>query len=143
VVILYPRVVAAEGVEAPEADAIQQALSAIAERVGEGRPLDVRPEPERVCPRGGCVAPSVGAVLLRAEAGCAVVVTLSHPGETPARLLPWVGELELRNTNVPFRDPPERHITTHDMVRCSELSAKMAEAESTIEEEVTALLRGH
>lgn len=141
-VVLFPRVVTSAGVDAPERTMVHDALRAIGERVANGRPLDVRPEPERACPRGGCAAVSLGAVLLRASAGCAVVATVSQPGETPARLIAWAGEVELRNTNVPFREPPEQHIRVHDMVPCADLATAMMANEPEIEAELSRMLPG-
>jgi hypothetical protein len=61
---------------------------------------------------------------------------VSRPGEVPARLIPWAGEVELLDTNVPFRDPPERHIRVHDMVPCADLATAMTANVPAIEEEL-------
>src|SRR5262249_26564909 len=69
VVVLWPRVPRDSGATSEGnrkmAAGIQRRLTAIVQRALPGRSVDVRPEPERVCPRSGCTALAVGAVLLR------------------------------------------------------------------------------
>jgi len=141
VVVLWPRVVSSGVDEVPETSEVQSQLRAIAERAAEGRPVDVRPEPQRVCPQGGCEAAAVGAVVLRADTGCAVVATASLPGPTPARLVPWAGQVELAEHNVPFREPPEQHIRVTDFVPCSDLATALYSVEPEIEQAVREVIR--
>src|SRR5690242_7723512 len=76
VVVLWPRIVGdkggpLEGDTRQIAARIQRRLQSIVGRALPGRSVDVRPEPERVCPRAGCQAIAVGAVLSRSGGGCA------------------------------------------------------------------------
>jgi hypothetical protein len=130
VVVLWPRVI--EGAEA-EAPIVQARMQQVAERVVAASLVDLRPEPERVCPQGGCLAASIGAVIRRNEDGCAVIASVSGPGTTPARLVPWAGTIELRNTNVPFREAPEQHIRIREFVPCAELVDALAGGEAEVE----------
>src|SRR5258708_37593206 len=97
VVVLWPRIPgSAKDPDARQIAAkIQKRLAAIVQRALPGRPIDVRPEPERVCRRSGCAALAVGAVLSKEGGGCAVTATVSAPGASPARLLAWVGIIQL------------------------------------------------
>jgi len=143
IVLLWPRVVPAdESGSLGELPAILQSdLRDIVERVGGGRPLDVRPEPQRACPQSGCLGTSIGIVLLQNGSGCAAAVTVSLPGQSPARLVPWAGALRLRNTMVPFREPPESQISVQDFGRCTELRGTAGEATAEIEQAVREGLR--
>ncbi len=132
-VVLWPRIVTSAGTEAHEGAAVQAALRAIVERVADGAPVDVRPEPQRACPQSGCAGVAVGAVLLESQNACAVVATVSRSGPTQSALVPWAGEVELRNHNVPFREPPEQHIRVVDFLPCSELSTALSAGEPEIE----------
>lgn len=138
VVVLWPRIVQPRGAPPPDA-----ALHAVAARVqGElgriagkrGGPVDVRPDPERVCPKSGCAATRLGAMVTRAGTGCAVVAIVGRPGATPARLVPWVGRITLTQTEVPFRSPPESVVHVEDYVPCDQidLSAHAADVEAAL-----------
>lgn len=121
VVVLWPRVSAADGVDSVTAGRIQAALADVAR--GLSTDVDVRPEPERVCPRpDGCKGVAVGAIVSARGGGCAVVVTVSMPGPSPQTLLPWIGEVELREPTAPFREPPESRLVITDYARCSDLA---------------------
>ena len=133
IVVLWPRVTASGG-SAAQAAAVQQRLRAIAERLG--RTLDVRPEPQRVCPQSGCLGASLGAVLLQSGTGCAVVATISRAGTAPARLVAWAGDVELRQTMVPFREPPEQQVRVVDFAACSDLETSLLAAEPEIEQAI-------
>ena len=139
VVVLWPRIITRDTSDAGEAPEIQSALRAIAQRLG--RPLDVRPEPQRVCPQAGCEAMSIGAVLLKSGTGCAVVATVAQAGSSPSRLVPWAGDIELRATVVPFREPPEAQVRVLDFVACSDLSTSLAAGEPAIEEAIRQEIR--
>jgi len=132
-VVLWPRVVTAAGTEAFEGGEVQAALRSIVERVAEGAPIDVRPEPERACPQSGCAGTAVGAVLLKSGSACAVVATVSRAGPTQSHLVTWVGEVELANHNVPFREPPEQHINVRDFLPCAELGTALSANEPDVE----------
>ncbi|MBI2896850.1 MAG: hypothetical protein HYY06_25050 [Deltaproteobacteria bacterium] len=134
VVLFWPRIVpraAAEG-SRDVALAVQEHLRGLVERTLPGRAIDVRPEPERVCPRAGCTAMTVGALLLRNEGGCIVLGIVSGPGTAPARLVPWIGQVDLRQRMVPFREPPEAQVTARDFGRCSSLAEQLGGADGDI-----------
>ncbi|MBW2460928.1 MAG: hypothetical protein JRH11_04730 [Deltaproteobacteria bacterium] len=135
VVVLWPRVVTSAGASAVfEASEVQAALRSIAERVFEGAPIDVRPDPQRTCPQSGCAGVAIGAVVLKSSSACAVVATVSRPGPTDAHLVAWVAEVELQNHHVPFREPPESHIRVVDFLPCAELATSLAANEPAVEE---------
>ncbi len=135
VVVLWPRVVTSAGASAVyEASEVQAALRSIAERVFEGAPVDVRPDPQRTCPQSGCLGVAVGAVVLKSSSACAVVAMVSRPGPVEAHLVSWAGEVELRNHNVPFREPPESHIRVVDFLPCADLATSLAANEPAVED---------
>lgn len=122
VVVLWPRIVPkSDDPELKELAALAQSrLASVARELGAE--VDKRPDPERVCPRGqGCRAVAVGFVLSRQEGGCALVATVSKPGESPATLVPWVGTVELRSTSVPFREPPENQMSITELASCAKV----------------------
>lgn len=125
VVVLWPRVIPAS--DAPivheAAHILQDRMVAAAKKVYPGRPIDVRPSPERVCPQAGCLGLSVGAVLMHHESkGCAAVLLTGQPGRSDSTLTPWMGELTLRSTSAPFRgDPPESFVRVKDFASCRQL----------------------
>lgn len=142
-IILWPRVVMPRSAGKPDADAlaiagkVQTRLASIAERVLGGRLVDVRPEPERVCPKQGCKAASLGILFTKAGGGCAVVALVSAPGTSPQKLIQWSpGEVTLKQATVPFRSPPEAVIAVKDYAACDKLpdtlSAHDAEIEAAI-----------
>lgn len=142
VVVLWPRV-SPDGKRAVAQAAgwqVQRALVDIVGRAAPERTLSVRPQPERVCPRQGCVAPRVGALVVRHKQGCAVVATLGEPGVSPLRVVPWVGTVQLRATEVPFREPPESWVGVGDFVPCDRLATPLSEGEAAVREALTALL---
>src|SRR5207247_816261 len=111
---------------------IQKRLASIVARALPGRSVDVRPEPERACPRVGCSAIAVGAVLSRSGNGCAVAALVSAPGASPFRIVPWAGKMRLRNPSVPFRQPPEQEISVEDYQSCGEVDGDLAAHESEV-----------
>lgn len=139
-VILWPRVVVPRSAGKPDADAmaiagqVQTRLASIAERVLGGRLVDVRPEPERVCPKQGCKAASLGVLFTKANSGCAVVALVSAPGASPARLVTWSpGEVQLKQATVPFRSPPEAVIAVKDYAACDKLPETLSAHDAEIE----------
>ncbi|MBX3271199.1 MAG: hypothetical protein KF729_13110 [Sandaracinaceae bacterium] len=139
-VVLWPRIVPAGSDEAlaATAAAVQRRLVALTEEVADGAPIDVRPSPERVCPRQGCRAASVGAALLHANGRCAVVLITSPPGASRAHLDAWVGEVDILNSSPPFRDPPEEHLRVRELVPCADVAGALEEAP----EELSTNIRG-
>ena len=135
VVLLYPRIIPASAAAdaGPLATQVQQRLQTIVQRALPGRPVDVRPSPERVCPRGGCDGLSVNVVFSKNGNACLVVAVIGQPGESPLRLFPWAGEVAFKSDSVPFRDPPESQITVKDYVPCDRLATALGDSEGLIE----------
>jgi hypothetical protein len=135
VVVLWPRIIpASAGAESHDvAAALQSHLVSLVQTALPGREIDVRPEPERVCRQAGCIAMSVGILLARSGDGCVAVALISRPGQSPARLVPWVGEVVLSQEEVPFREHPESVVTISDFARCDEVAGALDTRDSIIE----------
>lgn len=133
-VILWPRVVPAT--DNPEVTALAGRVQAyLAEVAGRtGRPLDVRPDPERVCPkhRGGCEAPTISAFIGHADGGCVVVGLIGGVGESGQDLLPWVGQVQVRSRHIDFRVRPEDSLRVTDFVPCSAAADALSEREDLV-----------
>jgi hypothetical protein len=144
VIILWPRIVPGSEAEVSHqlAARLQSALRALVARTLPERPIDVRPEPERVCRRAGCLALRVGALLARRGDGCVVVAVVGGPGPSPARLVPWVGRVQLQSEQIPFREPPESHLTVLDFARCDDVLAELGDGEPAIAEVLSELAAG-
>jgi MYXO-CTERM domain-containing protein len=135
VVVLWPRVVPGEYDQELQslATSLQTRLTSLVSDAVPNRALNVRPEPERVCPRPGCRAPSVGVLLVHDRGGCSAVALVSGPDDAPAEMVPWAGVMDLKVGEVPFREPPEESVTFRDLVPCSVLTEHLdAEAEGRI-----------
>jgi len=131
IVVLWPRVRSKE--LSPIAAQIQQRLVAIAQRAAPGRAVDVRPEPERVCPRPGCKAISIGAALMQNGDACAVVALVSANGPSDQVLVPWVGDMILKSPVAAFREPPESQVQVKDYARCTTVVGDLGAREQDIE----------
>jgi len=130
VLVLWPRVVPADetGDLKDIAKKLQARLVDLVKEVAPDRPLNVRPEPQRVCPRGGgCNSPSVGVLLAHHDGGCVAVAWISTPGESAARLVPWAGVMDLKSQDAAFRTPPEENLAVKDFIPCDQL-LKQADA---------------
>lgn len=110
---------------------LQQRLVAIAGSKFKDK-IDMRPEPERVCPQKGCKAKTLGVLLLHRGGGCTAIALVGQPGKSPTKLVPWAGVVTLKKDEVPFRDYPESEVTIRDAVPCGELMSKLAENEKDI-----------
>ena len=141
VVVLWPRVVPEAEERQPDAALVQRRLAALAHEAAEGSPVDTRPAPQRTCPRDGCEGAAIGAVLRHRGESCAVVVTVALPGPTPARLVPWAAEVELTNTVVQFREPPEAEVRVTDYLRCESLPAALEERADEIRTAIAEVIR--
>ncbi len=127
-VVLWPRVVPrSDDPQTQEiASLLQARLTAMANRAAPGAPVDVRPSPERACPRdGGCVATSLGAVLSRKGDACAAAVTIGSPGTSPVRVFGWAGTVEVKAESSAFRDPPENLLVVKEWAKCDALLASL------------------
>ena len=121
--VLYPRIIPRSEVDksAELATALQMRLVEVAHRVFPGRELDVRPKGERSCPEAGCKGGSLNVLLLKSGSdGCALVVLTGKPGRAGIHLTPWLGKLELKKTDVEFRDPPESQVVINDYLPCEQ-----------------------
>lgn len=134
VVVFWPRVVprtddvAIRGI----AGQLQKTVADLTAKALPDRKRDVRPEPERVCPQAGCKAMTVGVLLTPSGGGCAAMALVAGPGQAPTRIVPWVGLVELKSEQVPFRDPPENAVTIKDMVKCKNVLGKVSEKEADV-----------
>ena len=133
VVVLWPRTPEKEPAGADQLAKVQTALASIAEGVAEQ--VDIRPAPERVCPRAkGCRAASIGAVMAQTDGGCALVAVISPPGTSSATLVPWVGTLKLKDTKVPFREPPESRVSVVDFGTCADFDLSLTQGRDPVVE---------
>ena len=133
VVILWPRVAVKDAESQALAAKIQQRLRTIVAQALPGKPIDVRPEPERVCGKQGCTAIAVGASLMKSGGGCAVIATVSNAGQSPATMVPWIGAVNLKSPTVPFREPPESALQVVDFENCGKVEASLGNNEAQIE----------
>lgn len=140
VTLLWPRIIPREIVDENRdlAAALQQRMKTIIEKHLPGRPIDYRPEPERVCPKTGCAGVSVGLLLSRSGQGCLVLALISRPGASPTRIVPWVGKVTLRADTVGFREWPESQITVADYIPCNSLLTTMDAQEAAVGEALKA-----
>jgi len=127
VVLLWPRIIPASDDPQTQQDAsfVQSQFRAAIARALPNVPVDIRPAPERVCPQKGCDGVAVGAVMLHRESGCAVVATISKPGQSDQRLVAMAGAMSLSQNTVPFRVEPESFVTVHDFDRCVDLGPNL------------------
>lgn len=140
VVLLWPRVVPADDSETTNAiaDGIQRHMRGVVERALPGRPVDVRPSPERTCPKAGCAGVAFGALLVRRGEGCAVVAMVMPAGTSePTTLVDWAGALKLARTQIPFRAYPESEVTISDFAACADLPGSLSAREDEIVEALT------
>ncbi len=147
VVVLWPRIVLPQGSGGPDAATrglagkVQAHLAGLARATAASRPVDVRPEPERVCSREGCKAVAVGALLARAGGGCAVIVTVSAPGKSAATLVPASpGRIILSAPTVPFREPVERVVRIKDYASCDKLPADLGLKDADVKKALASAL---
>jgi len=118
--------------------AVQKRLRQIAERVDANAPIDVRPAPQRTCPKKGCAGVAVGALVLWSGNGCAILALVSPPGQEPTSIIPWSGKVQLKKQSVGFRSPPEDQVTTEDMVPCDTITETLDELEPEVEKAIRA-----
>lgn len=144
IVVLWPRIWP-HGDDAATRDVtvkVQQRLDALAKRAAGNRSIDVRPEPERSCPKEGCEATSVSAVIVVRDKACAAVAVVAGPGTSAGHILPWAGKVELTKETVAFRDAPEEQVKVKDYVPCATLLDGREDNEAAIARYITGLLPG-
>ncbi|MEO1267130.1 MAG: hypothetical protein AAFX99_03465 [Myxococcota bacterium] len=135
-VVLWPRIIPSSGAEGQRALALQMQshISTMVSRQAGGRPVDVRPEPERACPRAsGCQATTASVLLIHHTRGCVAVGMFTPPGTSNTRLVPLAGLLTLKSETVPFRSLPESQVVVHDFMPCDQVMREMMGREADIE----------
>ncbi|MEN0061496.1 MAG: hypothetical protein AAGA48_05055 [Myxococcota bacterium] len=142
VVVLWPRVV--PETDDPSirdlADRMQDRLYAAAAKVVPYRRVDVRPAPERVCPReDGCRAPAVSVMIGHREGGCVMLGLLHPPGTQAPIAFTIAGKVEQIEA-LGFRDPPERSVVVREFTSCAYVEATYQE--SAFVEGLRALIEG-
>jgi hypothetical protein len=122
-VVMWPRMIPKDDPEVHDmAVKVQQRLKDLAHATFPDAPVELRPEPERVCAQSGCEGVSVGAVITKRERGCALVVVVGPPGaDTKLKLVPWLGVIKAKG-EPPFREPPESFITIQEYGDCNKLA---------------------
>jgi len=135
IVLLWPRVVPSAGEDdmSTVAAALQERMRAITERALPAQPIDARPQPQRACPNAGCLGLAFGAVLAHSGSRCVVVATITRPGESPTSLVGWSGGVTVRQTSVPFREPPESALGVTDFLACEDLDVLLGEGDGEVE----------
>jgi hypothetical protein len=143
VVVLWPRVIPATDTPATRhaAALVQAQLRKLVAETLAGRPVDTRPEPERVCPQAGCKAMTVGALLIHSGDACAVVALISGPGRAPATLVPWAGRVDLKRVSIGFREPAESYVTIRDFQHCSALVEPLKAGEAVVKQAIVSASR--
>jgi hypothetical protein len=121
IVILWPRVFPKSDPELLDLAAkLQKRLETLARQAFPDAPIDVRPEPERVCPRQGCDAIALGIVVTKKENGCAAAALVAKPGPSPSEIVPWVGKITVTSP-APFREPAESYMKVHEFGACAKV----------------------
>jgi len=141
VVVFWPRIVPRSDKAEIKAlaGAVQRQLVAAVEQAGVTA-VDVRPEPERVCPKAGCAGMTVGAIVVNAKGGgCTVLGLVAPAGQGETHIVPWHGLVKLKAETVPFREPPESQVTVRDNVPCKDLGAKLGESLEDLVAKIKAL----
>lgn len=140
VVVLWPRIIPS-GIAAENqamAQQIQGKVRQLVEKAVPGKPIDMRPSPERVCPRTGCDAMSVGVLFTRKNNSCMAVALVNGPGPSQIKLVPWGGEVQLKADSIGFRDMPESYVTIKDFANCDSLLTEMAKSDAFVEAAIRA-----
>jgi hypothetical protein len=136
VVVLYPRVIpsATLAENTTHANAVQQKMKQLVEKALPGKPIDVRPSPERVCPKAGCEAMSINVLFTRNNNSCAAVALINGPGVSMTKMVPWGGEIAFKGSDtIQFRDMPENFVTIKDYANCDQLVVEMGKQDAFVE----------
>ncbi len=144
IVVLWPRIIPGTIAEENTAIAaqVQAKVKALAEKALPGRAVDVRPKPERVCPKAGCDAVSINVLFTKNSTACVAVALINAPGTSSTKLIPWGGGVELKSDTIQFRDMPENFVKIKDYVPCDQLITSMAEQDQFIEAALRAAAGG-
>lgn len=135
VVVLFPRIIpsAIAAENQTLAQSIQQKVKQLVEKALPGRPIDVRPSPERVCPKAGCEAMSINVLFTRQNNSCVAVALINAPGVSQTKMVPWGGEVEFKADPIQFRDPPENFVKIKDYATCDQLLTEMGKQDGFVE----------
>lgn len=144
IVVLWPRIIPGTIAEENTAIAtqVQAKVRALAAKALPGRPIDVRPKPERVCPKAGCDAVSINVLFTKNSTACVAIALINAPGTSSTKLIPWGGGVELKSDTIQFRDMPENFVKVKDYVPCDQLITSMAEQDQFIEAALRAAAGG-
>lgn len=139
-VVLWPRIVLPRDAGKPDLDTLklaaraQSRLAEIAKKVLGNVTIDMRPEPERVCPKTGCKGISLGLLFAKAGNGCSLMALVSAPGMSPQRIVPWSpGLVKLGADTVQFREPAEKVVKVSDYGACAKLPDDLAAKDADVE----------
>jgi len=134
VVVFWPRIIPRAETDSSRgvATAIQKRLITLVDDAFPDRLVDIRPEPERVCPRQGCQSMTAGALLIRKKSSCVVIGLFGRWGKAPTMLVPWVGKVKLKTNVVPFREPPESQVTIVDWASCDQVETQLGDAKEPL-----------
>ena len=134
VVVFWPRIIPRDDDPTTRdlAAKVQARLDALVRKTLPDAAVEVRPEPERVCPQAGCKAMTVGVLLTRDKESCAALALVGGPGASPSRIVPWAGDAKLARDTVGFREPPENQVKISDFVRCDKLVDGLAAREGDV-----------
>jgi hypothetical protein len=147
VIVLWPRLVLPHGAAKPDAETralagrAQARLADLARRALPGKTVEVRPEPERVCPKKGCKAISLGLLFAQAGGGCSLFALVSGSGPSPQRVVQWSpGLVRIANSTVPFRSPPESVVKVDDYGSCKKLPDDLSAHDADVEAAIKAVV---
>jgi hypothetical protein len=130
--ILWPRIVPRDSVAPSVAKIAQSHAASLARVTVSDRPIDVRPAPERSCPRTGCEATTLGILLAGDDRGCIAVAMVTPPGVSETTLLPWGGQVLIKDIKIPFGQPPEAQIRIQSSAPCDTLVDTMTSRDEAI-----------
>jgi len=118
-VIMWPRMLPENDPDLQlKAAKVQHRLAVIAHEAFPDAAIDVRPEPEKVCPRDGCEGVVLGIIMKKRESGCIIAAFTAKHGQSDSLIVPWVGAVEAKGP-APFREPPESYLTIHKYGSCA------------------------
>ncbi|MBK8994698.1 MAG: hypothetical protein IPM35_02960 [Myxococcales bacterium] len=139
-VVLWPRIVLPRDAGKPDLETLklaaraQSRLADVARKVLGNVTVDMRPEPERVCPKQGCKGISLGLLFAKAGGGCSLFALVGAPGTSPQRIVPWSpGAVKLSQDSVGFREPAEKVVKVTDYAQCAKLPDDLAGKDSDVE----------
>src|SRR6185503_16371430 len=89
IVILWPRLIPKDDPHLRDIGGkVQKRLADLAKTAFPDAPIDVRPEPERVCPRSGCDGITLGVVIKKKDEQCAAAALVAKSGQSETQIVP-------------------------------------------------------